>query len=381
MKRIKKILCLMLVLMLVGSSFHVSAASPKLNQKSVTLRVGESCVLKVKNTKKKVKWKSGNKKIATVSSKGKVVAKSSGSTTVTATVGKKKYKCKVCVLYKRDSYVSPSYVSRVDFGRTWEDDYAVIRMIIIGNNKCSSRVRTKGYLKLSVDCNKTIQFDQNTAYDYKNGYYEFKIHKSEINYDESGKWSIGATAYIGGRVFSDYDLLQGYLTLTDADKKQFYQKDVKNNVASRIAAVKSEGHLLNDGVTYYYGYNHINKKTDITEGVFTDGSTYLGYRWSGCEVIIFKDSMKAEFKMVTGVDPLFIETVVEDRSVLTGTMDDAKYYQWKACFGDKQPTEDVIKATNINVVNLLTKAANGYSDSLVGIRGNMKDFGFASYSK
>jgi len=49
------------------------------------------------NTKSKTTWSSSNKKIATVSSKGVVTAKKPGNTTITATVGKKKYKCKVQV--------------------------------------------------------------------------------------------------------------------------------------------------------------------------------------------------------------------------------------------------------------------------------------------
>lgn len=51
--------------------------------------------LSLKNTKKKPKWKSKNKKIATVSKKGVITAVRVGKTTVYAKVGKKKYNCKV----------------------------------------------------------------------------------------------------------------------------------------------------------------------------------------------------------------------------------------------------------------------------------------------
>lgn len=53
--------------------------------------------LSLKNTKKKAKWKTKNKKIATISKKGVVSAISKGETYVYAKVGKKKYKCKVVV--------------------------------------------------------------------------------------------------------------------------------------------------------------------------------------------------------------------------------------------------------------------------------------------
>ncbi len=69
---------------------QVQAASPKLNRKSATLWIGDTLQLKVKNTKKKVKWSSGKKSVATVSSKGKVKAKKAGETVITAKSSGKK---------------------------------------------------------------------------------------------------------------------------------------------------------------------------------------------------------------------------------------------------------------------------------------------------
>ncbi len=53
--------------------------------------------LKVFNTKKSAKWKSSNKKIATVSKKGLVTAEAPGSCKITATVAGKKISCSVTV--------------------------------------------------------------------------------------------------------------------------------------------------------------------------------------------------------------------------------------------------------------------------------------------
>ena len=74
-----------------------AAKVPKISRKSVNICIGDSAKLKIKNTKKSAKWKSGNKKVVSVSKKGKVTAKKSGSTKVIARIGKKKYKCKVTV--------------------------------------------------------------------------------------------------------------------------------------------------------------------------------------------------------------------------------------------------------------------------------------------
>ncbi len=75
----------------------VEAASVKINKKKATMYIGNTLKLKVKGTKRKVKWKTSSKKIATVSSKGVVKAKKAGKVTIRAVVNKKKYKCKIIV--------------------------------------------------------------------------------------------------------------------------------------------------------------------------------------------------------------------------------------------------------------------------------------------
>lgn len=126
----KNIVSVVLVLAMVITSIvcvtpkTVEAASAKLyiSASSKTVDAGQSTTLKV-GTKKKVlayskkvngvwkdyyeteivptsktvKWSTSNKKIATVSSKGKVTGKKAGTCTVTAKVGSKSYKCKVTV--------------------------------------------------------------------------------------------------------------------------------------------------------------------------------------------------------------------------------------------------------------------------------------------
>lgn len=72
-------------------------AKAKISRKKITMTVGQKVTLKVKGTKKKPKWTSSNKKIVTVTKKGKVTAKKAGTATVTAKIGKKKYQCRVKV--------------------------------------------------------------------------------------------------------------------------------------------------------------------------------------------------------------------------------------------------------------------------------------------
>ena len=69
----------------------------KLNRTKVTLLKGEKTTLKVTGTRQKVAWRSSKKSVATVNSKGQVVAKNKGSATIYAKVSKKTYKCVVKV--------------------------------------------------------------------------------------------------------------------------------------------------------------------------------------------------------------------------------------------------------------------------------------------
>lgn len=97
------VLCLVLFITMFASPSQSMAKKTKvkLNKKKVTLYVGKSVRLKVKGTKKKAKWKSSSKKVATVSSKGTVKAKKKGKAKITAKVGKKKLVCRVTVKNKK----------------------------------------------------------------------------------------------------------------------------------------------------------------------------------------------------------------------------------------------------------------------------------------
>lgn len=106
MKTCKKKIALGLSLVLVTASIAVpstesQAAKMKLNRSSATITVGKKVTLKVKGTKKKVKWTTSKKAIASVSGKGVVTGKKVGMATITAKVGKKKFRCKVTVKAKK----------------------------------------------------------------------------------------------------------------------------------------------------------------------------------------------------------------------------------------------------------------------------------------
>ena len=99
---VKKIIASLIALTLAFSSVNISyvdASKVRLSKTITFVRIGTPLKLKVKNTKKKVKWKSSNKKIATVSKKGVVKGKKDGECYITAKVGKKKLKCHCVVTH------------------------------------------------------------------------------------------------------------------------------------------------------------------------------------------------------------------------------------------------------------------------------------------
>lgn len=101
----KKAMALLMAAVLAGSALYSgvadAASAIKLNKKTAKIAVGKSVTLKVRGTKKKVKWKSSKKSVATVNAKGKVTGKKAGKAVVTAKVKGKTLKCKVTVTKKQ----------------------------------------------------------------------------------------------------------------------------------------------------------------------------------------------------------------------------------------------------------------------------------------
>ena len=143
------LLAVAMILTLLPATNASAAAKPKLNKKSATIYVGKTVSLKLKNNKKKVKWTSSNKKVATVSNKGKVKGKKAGKATITAKVGNKKYKCKITVKAKKKhakhiTYTTTSVKKKIanacmDYGKFKSDsdgDYYYLDNIVTTSDLC-----------------------------------------------------------------------------------------------------------------------------------------------------------------------------------------------------------------------------------------------------
>ncbi len=102
MKRKKNmvyIVVFFVVMIILGGNIMIQAKKKELslNQKNLTLQVGQKKKLKVNGTFKKVVWTSSNKKVAAVSKKGIVKAKKKGKAMITARVGTWEQKAEVLV--------------------------------------------------------------------------------------------------------------------------------------------------------------------------------------------------------------------------------------------------------------------------------------------
>ena len=94
----KRFFCVALSAMMLLPAVPIHAKqNTTINKTFITLPKKNSYTLKIKGTKKKVKWSSSKKKVAVVTKSGKVTAKKSGTAYITAKVNGQKLKCKVSV--------------------------------------------------------------------------------------------------------------------------------------------------------------------------------------------------------------------------------------------------------------------------------------------
>ena len=87
----------------------IKVQTPKLSKTKISINKGKTAQLKLNGNSQKVRWGSTNKKVATVTSKGVVKGINAGTCKIYASVGGKKFYCKVTVKKSsNDIITSPS---------------------------------------------------------------------------------------------------------------------------------------------------------------------------------------------------------------------------------------------------------------------------------
>ena len=126
-------------------AFQASAASVKLNKTKIVLVVGQTYNLKVSGTKKTPQWSSSNKKIVSVTKKGVVKGLKKGTATITAKIGKKKYKCKVTVEAPKLSSTKKTVTAGTSFALKLNGTKRTVKWYT--SNKKIATVSKKGVVK------------------------------------------------------------------------------------------------------------------------------------------------------------------------------------------------------------------------------------------
>lgn len=143
------LLCTLFTLLFFTMNVSNISASIKINKTHKTMYIGKTYTLKVNGTKKYIMWKSSNKKVVKVSSKGKLTAKSKGKATITAIIGSgqknKKLKCKVVV--------KPRLSCKKQIIRCYPDEYQTATV------SAKALSITEDLYLSSVTSNNVISFD------------------------------------------------------------------------------------------------------------------------------------------------------------------------------------------------------------------------------
>ncbi|RKI28174.1 hypothetical protein D7V82_09285 [bacterium 1xD8-6] len=130
-----------------------AAKKISISHKTLSLKVGGSKKLSLKNLpkKQKVKWSSSNKQVASVSSAGKVTARKEGRAKITAIAGKKKYICRVTVKKAAAVPVPEADPADGDVYYTTPDNYRAFR-----NDVKYGEVQTLKYFSSTTQRERTL---------------------------------------------------------------------------------------------------------------------------------------------------------------------------------------------------------------------------------
>lgn len=212
-------------LVLGTTSFAAAAVKPKLSAQQLNIRVGSTSELRVKNTDKKIRWSTSDKKIATVKSigktKAKVSAKKTGTCVITARVSKKcTLKCKVKVLAKKQGNSQPALKTIEYSNLTDEYSRGILFDLLAENGIEASRIDalmtridefngsvrkewlTDGFEIISPAKTKYDVYDMQDEYTAKNG--DFPGHNCRITAFSLMSAYIGTTGELPEKQGEDF---------------------------------------------------------------------------------------------------------------------------------------------------------------------------------
>ena len=266
------------------------AKTIKLNKKAVYMSKGSTYQLKVKGTTAKVKWKSSDPKIVSVSKKGKLKAKSYGIAKISAKVKGKTLKCKVKVERKGEKYarILRSYILK--HGKKSGSTYYIKKEVYSGDE--------------SEGTTRTTQISATK----KSQKLEFSFSRSTTEPPASRNLTLkidlisGSKAVRTGKVFHRYD--DGY----GIDTWEEYYADITTRFAHTYNSSEEDG-ATGITITKYISNDDEDNKV-ITDKETLTGDTYMraisvNTSWSFSE---FDKLIKSQ-KKLTGAKKITMNTL------------------------------------------------------------------------
>lgn len=292
-KKNQKILLIIFVITFICFLPSTNAeAAIKLNAKTLYLEKYDSYSLKVRGTRSKIKWVSDNKSIATVSPKGKVRAKKIGSTTITAQIKNKKYRCKVNVV-KCPISVSESITNdyiKLKIKNTSMKTITINKEISATSSEYKQMFRTNGPISISPGKSKTIKYravpilDPDYFEDWDDPSYKY-LDNVTVDLDELIRIDFKFKSSNG-----DYSYKMRYISYNDDSPSFFgyYQEFIHYCDGKRISPVindpgisYSEFRKIRNGMTYSKVTDIIGGSGDLLSSFDIGDDYYETYKFEG----------------------------------------------------------------------------------------------------
>lgn len=300
-KGIRGLAILLALILAIGFSpvTNVEAkAAPRLNYKKVTLVQGKKKKLKVRNLRRrrKVKWYSTKKSVATVNRKGIVKAKRKGKAYIVAKVGKKKYRCKVIVKKKVSKKKKKTKKSKKPAGNTKKQlTYYQGALEFPGAMKVGEKVDLINY-NSDYNVNKKYRISNNVRAKYFKWYVKNKSIVSVNKYGiavakkvgstkvscrymtEDGTWRMSKSATVVVKDVGDVKI--SYTTSSSTGDKNKFDTitcTVKNNSGSTI---EFDRHVYVDDGTGWMLTSETDKLVPLNSGESTVVVYKITAAWS-----------------------------------------------------------------------------------------------------
>lgn len=301
MKRTNKLFKIIISIIIASMVFYIVPSististngvyAVSINKRSTTIKKGNTYKLKIKGTKKQVKWYSSNNKVASVNSSGKVTAKKSGKATITAKVGKRKYRCVIKVTDPRLNQTSKTLLKGKSF--TLKVYGISGRVKWSTSNKKIATVNSRGKVTAKKAGRVTITAKVNGQKIRCNVEVVNKgISRSDITLSKNETYTINTYGLSNVRWSSGNDSIAsvdryGHVRAKKRGTTRIYAKSGRDTYSCMVTVSYKvdTGWKISNGKTYYYS---------------SEGEKYIG--WNTIDGRRYYFDSNGELKSYTGID-------------------------------------------------------------------------------